>query len=109
LIPFCYYQFEVKILDPKIRETTFNSYVWKNEKSERYSMVQDILKTNKFIGENKKEVIKTLGNDFEYGPCNNCIGYSTFDPNISFGIDHDVIAIEFDSNNCVIETRLDMW
>ena len=108
-IPIGYYQFEERYLNPKIRSAKFDSHIWKSEETERFTMVNDILDNELFIGKTKTEIIKLLGTDYERGPCNNCVGYSTFDPDIGFSIDHDVLAVYFDSLGHVIEIRTDMW
>ncbi len=109
LIPIGYYQFEIKYANPKIRSTQFNSNIWKTEESERYTMVNDLLNNGLLLGKAKSEIITLLGTDYEIGPCNNCIGYSTFDPDIGFSIDHDVLAVYFDTLGNAIEIRKDMW
>jgi len=72
-------------------------------------MTDDIIDNKLLIDKTKNEIIQILGSDFELGPCDNCIGYSTNNPNIGFSIDHEVLAIYFDKSSNVIEVRSDMW
>ena len=50
-----------------------------------------------------------LGPDTEQGPCNNCIGYSTNNPDQGFSIDHEVLEINFDNQNKVTDVRINAW
>jgi hypothetical protein len=109
IVDIGYYQFEERYLIPKIRSAQFDSQIWKSEESERFTMVNSILENNLFIGKTRTELINILGTDYELGPCKNCIGYSTFDPDIGFSIDHNVLVVYFDSKNHVIEIRSEMW
>lgn len=109
LVDIGYYQFEERYLIPKIRSAQFDSQIWKSEESERYTMVNSILENKLFIGKTRTELITKLGTDYELGPSKNCLGYSTFDPDIGFSIDHYVLAVYFDSNNHVIEIKSEMW
>ncbi len=72
-------------------------------------MTDDIIDNKLLIGKPKGEIIQLLGSEFEKGPCDNCIGYSTNNPNIGFSIDHDVLAVYFDKSSNVTEVRIDMW
>lgn len=108
-IPIGYYQFEKSYLNPTIRSAQFESNIWKTEETKRFTMVNDIFENKLFIGKTKIEIIALLGTDYEIGPCDKCIGYSTYDPDIGFSIDHDVLAVYFDSLDNVIEIRSDMW
>lgn len=109
LIPIGYYQYKVRFLNPKMRSAQFDSHIWKSEETERFTMVKDIIDNELFKGKTKSQIFALLGTDYETGPCNNCIGYSTYDPDIGFSIDHDVLAVYFDSLDNVIEIRSDMW
>lgn len=109
LVPIGYYHYEKRYLNPKIRLSKFDAHQWRSSKGERYTMVKDILENELFKGKNKAEILKLLGTDYELGPCTNCIGYSTYDPDIGFSIDHDVLAFHFDSLDFVIEIRNEMW
>jgi hypothetical protein len=73
-------------------------------------MINDIIGSRLLIGRSKKEVIELLGTDTENGPCTNCIGYSTNEPDQGFySIDHEVLGINFDNQNIVISVRRDSW
>lgn len=72
-------------------------------------MVDDIIESKILTGKTKEEIILLLGNDFKKGPCESCIGYSINDPTIGFSIDHDVLAIYFDTLDEVVEVKIDMW
>jgi hypothetical protein len=72
-------------------------------------MVNDIVNTDLLIGKTKEEVMMLLGNDIEKGPCDECFGYSTNDPDQGFSIDHEVIEIEFDNHNIVNSVKLNLW
>lgn len=87
----------------------FDSLKWKENKEERYLMINDLIKNKKLIGKPKNEIIELMGDDFEIGPCDRCIGYSTFNPNQGYSIDHEVIEIMLDSNNRVNVVCLNFW
>ena len=72
-------------------------------------MVNDIIINQLLIGMGKQDVIEILGKETEEGPCNNCIGYSTNEPDQSISIDHEVLEINFDKQNKVTSVRLNSW
>jgi hypothetical protein len=72
-------------------------------------MVNDILKNNLLIGKSRKEVIELLGNGTEKGPCKDCIGYPTYEPDQGFSPDHEVLEITFDNQNKAASVRLNAW
>lgn len=98
-------------LYPKIRSERFNAQKWHSTENERFKMARDIIASNMLIGKTQQEVIAILGKpDNEKGPCTNCIGYATSEPDIGFSIDHEVLVVEFDENNGrVTLVRLDDW
>jgi hypothetical protein len=96
-------------IHPWIRSEKFNSGKWKNEERLRYRMVNDIIDNNLLIGMTKEEVITILGEGGEEGPCNDCIGYSTNEPEQGFSIDHEVLEIVFDKQIKVASVRLNAW
>ena len=72
-------------------------------------MINDIIDNKLLIGKTKEEVILFLGNGTEEGPCTDCIGYSTNEPDQWFSIDHDVLEINFDGGNRVASVRINAW
>lgn len=48
------------------RNLEFDKDYWKNNPSERYKMVDNLIKSNLLIGKSKKEVIFLLTNDCKY-------------------------------------------
>ena|SRR5690554_34706 len=94
---------------PFIRSKKFDSKVWVNDKTSRYKMTKDLIGNDKLINKTRKSVIDKLGNDFEIGPCKNCIGYSTFDPDQTSLLDHEVLVIYFKKNNKVINVKEEYW
>lgn len=98
-----------ELIYPWIRSDKFDSQKWISQKSMRYKMVNDIVNTDLLIGKTKEEVMMLLGNDIEKGPCDECFGYSTNDPDQGFSIDHEVIEIEFDNHNIVNSVKLNLW
>jgi hypothetical protein len=72
-------------------------------------MINDLIDNKLLIGKTKEEVISLLGNDTEKGPCNDCIGYSTNEPDQGFSIDHEVLEINFNKQNRVASVRLNAW
>ena len=94
---------------PYIRSKKFDSLAWKSKDKHRYRMVNDLIDNRFLIGKTKEEVISLLGDDSEKGPCNDCIGYSTNDPDQGFSIDHEVIEINFDKQNRVTSVRINAW
>lgn len=85
----------VYVFAPWIRSEKFDSKTWKHEERKRYTMVKDVIETKLLIGKTREEVIAFLGEDFENGPCGDCIGYSTYDPDQPGFLDHDVLEIDF--------------
>jgi len=96
-------------LNPWIRSQKFDADKWKKEERRRYRMVNDIIDNRLMIGKTKEEIILLLGQDFEEGTCKDCIGYSTNEPDQGFSIDHEVLEIDFNSQNKVISARLNAW
>jgi hypothetical protein len=96
-------------INPWIRSEKFDSYKWKIDDKQRYRMVNNIIGDHLLIGKPKLEVIELLGKDTEEGPCGDCLGYSTNDPDQSFSIDHEVLEINFDDQNKVVSVRLNDW
>lgn len=96
-------------IKPWIRSEKFESSKWINEKMERYCMVNDLVENTILIGKTKNDIIKLLGNTTEDGPCNNCLGYSTNEPDQEFSIDHEVLEINFDIQNKVNSVRKNYW
>ena len=94
---------------PSIRSKKFDSHTWKSEDRHRYLMINDLIDNKLLIGKTKEEVISLLGNDTEKGPCNDCIGYSTNEPDQGFSIDHEVLEINFNKQNRVASVRLNAW
>jgi len=94
---------------PWVRSEKFDSQKWKTNEQHRYRMINDIINNNLLIGKTKVEVITLLGNTTEEGPCNNCIGYSTNEPNQGFSIDHQVLEINFDSASRVTAVSINDW
>lgn len=94
---------------PWIRSEKFDSHRWKKEENYRYRMVNDLMENKLLIGKTKKDVIELLGNTTEEGPCNNCIGYSTYEPDQGFSIDHEVLEINFDNQNKVTSVGINAW
>ena len=94
---------------PWIRSEKFDSHIWKNEDRLRYRMVNDIIDNQLLIGKTKQEVIEILGKDTEEGPCKDCIGYSTNEPDQGFSIDHEVLEINFNNQNKVTSATLNAW
>lgn len=72
-------------------------------------MIDDIIDKKLLIGLAKVDIITLLGDDYEEGPCDDCIGYTTYDDGFGFTIDHKVLAIYFDSLGFAREAREDMW
>lgn len=64
---------------------------WKTDEHSRYTMVNDIIENDLLLGKSKEEVLQLLGNPTEDGPCDNCIGYSTYEPDQRFSIDREVL------------------
>ena len=87
----------------------FESFKWKNNKSSRYLMVNSIIKSKVLIKKSKEEILQLLGKNTEIGPCNNCIGYSTNNPQQGIGIDHEVIQINFNKQGKVNEVFINAW
>ena len=87
----------------------FNSNEWKKNLNQRYLMTDDLIKSKLLMNKSKEFVLMILGNDFELGPCDSCIGYSTLNPNQSFSIDHEVLAVFLDSNNVVNSVSVECW
>lgn len=96
-------------ISPWIRSENFDSDKWKQEESFRYRMVKDIIESKLLNGMTKEEVITLLGNDMENGPCDNCIGYSTNEPDGGFSLDHEVLEVHFDRQNMVTLVSIDHW
>lgn len=95
---------------PWIRSEKFDSQIWKNEKLQRYKMIKDIIDNNLLIGKSRNEVKELLGQTTEDGPCNNCIGYSTNDPDQGFAfLDHEVLEITFNEQDKVKSVRINSW
>jgi hypothetical protein len=96
-------------IKPWIRSEKFDSSKWIRKKSDRYRMVNDLVENTILIGKTKDEIIKLLGNTTEDGPCNNCLGYSTNEPDQGFSIDHEVLEITFDNQNKVNSVGISYW
>jgi len=94
---------------PQIRAEKFNPQGWKSKEMHRYRMVNDIIENHLLIGMSKKDVIELLGNTTEDGPCNDCIGYPTYEPDQGFSIDHEVLEINFDTLNKVTGVHKNLW
>lgn len=87
----------------------FDSSDWKADKNSRYLMVDDIIENDRLLDKSKDEVIQLLGNPTEKGPCDNCIGYSTYEPDQGFSLDHAVLQINFDDQNKVTGVAKNHW
>lgn len=87
----------------------FDSNHWKDDPKSRFQMVENIIDSKLLLGLNKEKVIELLGSDTEDGPCDNCIGYATYNPDQGFSIDHEVLEINFDNQNNVTDVRIDSW
>lgn len=87
----------------------FDSAQWKSNVESRYRMVENIIDSKLLLGMNKEEVIELLGSETEAGPCANCIGYSTNNPDQGFSVDHEVLEIVFDDHNTVTEVGINSW
>lgn len=92
-----------------IEEEKFESSKWKNFKYSRQSMLKDIIENKLLMNKSKEEVIEILGKPTEIGPCDNCIGYSTYKHDEDFSLDHKVLEINFDKQNKVISVRKNSW
>ena len=99
-----------RLIESSIRSKEFNTELWKNGKTERYKMVNDLRK-NILIGKEKENVLKMLGkNDGNCGHLGteNTLCYLTYDPENAFGIDHYELIIWFDNFNKVKRVAYEM-
>lgn len=93
---------------PWIRSESFNSSKWRTNEEYRYRMVNDVINRGILIGKTKHEVLELMGKDTEEGPCNDCIGYSTNEPDQGFSLDHEVLEINFEQDR-VISASINHW
>lgn len=93
----------------KEEDIRFDPAKWKNDEQTRYLMVNDIAKNDLFSNKTKEEIIQLLGLPEEDGPCDNCIGYSTYEPAQGFSIDHQVLQINFNNQSKVIDVFTNAW
>ena len=87
----------------------FESSKWNTDEHSRHQMVNDIIKNKLLLHKSKVEVLQLLGKPTEVGPCDNCIGYSTNNPNQRFSIDHEVLQINMNHQNQVTKVFINAW
>lgn len=107
--PILVFLFSLILFSCSSESEKFDSNEWKNDAEGRYRMVENLVESKLLIGKYKEEVIELLGPDTEQGPCNNCIGFSTNNPDQGFSIDHEVLEINFDYQNKVTDVRINAW
>lgn len=109
ILTYLFININTQYIAPWVRSEKFDSQKWKTNEQHRYRMINDIMNSNLLMGKTKVEVITLLGNTTEEGPCNDCIGYSTNEPDQGFSIDHQVLEINFDSQNRVSYVGVNAW
>jgi hypothetical protein len=109
IFTFIFINVDENYIRPCMRSSKFDSQKWKSNEYARYRMVNDLITSRVLIGKTKEEVIALLGNSKEEGPCTNCIGYATHEPEQGFSIDHEVIHISFDNQNKVTSAEKNDW
>lgn len=108
ILTWLFININTKYIAPWIPSEKFDPKTWKSDDKQRYRMVNDIIENKLLIGKTKDEVISLLGNDTEEGPCTDCMGYSTYEPDQGFSIDHEVLEINFEQNR-VTSVRINLW
>lgn len=108
ILTWLFITINTQYIAPWIRSEKFDSQIWKSNDKHRYRMVNDIIANKLLIGKTKKEVVSLLGDDPEEGPCTDCIGYSTYEPDQGFSIDHEVLEINFEEMR-VTSVRINLW
>lgn len=91
-----------------MRSHKFETTSWKANEANRYRMINDIIDCKILIGKTREEVSALLGSTSEEGPCDDCMGYNTQEPDQGYSIDHQVLHIQF-QNNKVTNVYINLW
>lgn len=109
ILVFVFIQINNRYIEPWIRSDKFDSSAWQNDNEGRYRMVKELIESNILNGKTKDEVYFLLGKGNEDGPCNNCVGYPTNDPDQGLSIDHEVLEVNFNEEDRVVSVRKNAW
>lgn len=109
-IPTFHWCFNTYFYFDYVRSEKFEIITFDKNEVDLYKVTRSILsQKDDFLCKSKNEIEVIFGSDYEKGPCNNCIGYTTENPESWSFLDHEVLVFSFNDSNYVKNISVNMW